>query len=104
MSTTLKQINKKKEALHEALASDKVVFGFWVYLMTDLLMFGVLFASASFIAAPAVLRTAIPRANPSLYITSALGITFPYIIIALLPILLIISTTFHNLGSISLFN
>lgn len=67
-------------------------------------MFGVLFASASFIAAPAVLRTAIPRANPSLYITSALGITFPYIIIALLPILLIISTTFHNLGSISLFN
>ena len=66
-------------------------------------MFGVLFASASFIAAPAVLRTGIPRANPSLYITSALGITFPYIIIALLPILLIISTTFHNLGSISLF-
>jgi len=67
-------------------------------------MFGVLFASASFIAAPAVLRVAIPKANPSLYITSSLGITFPYIIIALLPILLIISTTFHNLNSISLFS
>lgn len=30
---------------HEAKATDKVVFGFWVYLMTDLLMFAVLFAS-----------------------------------------------------------
>ena len=40
-------------------------------------MFGLLLASASFIAAPAVLRHAIPQANPSLYITSALGITFP---------------------------
>ena len=35
-------------------------------------MFGLLLASASFIAAPAVLRHAIPQANPSLYITSAL--------------------------------
>ena len=41
-------------------------------------MFGLLLASASFIAAPAVLRQAIPQAKPSLYITSALGITFPY--------------------------
>ena len=29
---------------HEAEANDKVMFGFWVYLMTDLLMFAVLFA------------------------------------------------------------
>lgn len=29
---------------HEAEANDRVVFGFWVYLMTDLLMFAVLFA------------------------------------------------------------
>src|SRR5258708_24796026 len=35
----------KAQALHETLADDKVVFGFWVYLMTDLLMFGVLFAT-----------------------------------------------------------
>lgn len=32
---------------HEAKATDKVVFGFWVYLMTDLLMFAVLFATYS---------------------------------------------------------
>jgi uncharacterized protein len=61
-------------------------------------MFGTLMASASFIAAPAIFRTAIPKANPSLYITSALGITFPYIVIALLPILLILSSTLHGAG------
>ena len=55
-------------------------------------MFGLLMASASFIAAPAVLRHAIPQAKPSLYITSALGITFPFNIIVTLPILFTIST------------
>lgn len=29
---------------HEAAANDRVKFGFWIYLMTDLLMFSVLFA------------------------------------------------------------
>lgn len=29
---------------HQAAADDRVMFGFWVYLMTDLLMFAVLFA------------------------------------------------------------
>ncbi|MDH3696729.1 MAG: sodium-dependent bicarbonate transport family permease [Nitrosopumilus sp.] len=68
-------------------------------------MFGLLLASASFIAAPAVLRHAIPQAKPSLYITSALGITFPYNIIVLLPIMFSISTLVHNGdGSIDLFN
>lgn len=33
-----------KEINHEEAANDKVLFGFWVYLMTDLLMFSVLFA------------------------------------------------------------
>jgi hypothetical protein len=62
-------------------------------------MFGTLMASASFIAAPAIFRTAMPKANPSLYITSALGITFPYIVIALLPILLILSSALHGVSS-----
>lgn len=30
---------------HEAEANDRAMFGFWVYLMTDLLMFSVLFAT-----------------------------------------------------------
>lgn len=29
---------------HEAAANERILFGFWVYLMTDLLMFAVLFA------------------------------------------------------------
>jgi len=66
-------------------------------------MFGLLLASASFIAAPAVLRHAIPQAKPGLYITSALGITFPYNIIVLLPILFIVSSALHNEGTIDLF-
>lgn len=65
-------------------------------------MYGLLFASASFIAAPAVLRHTIPQAKPSLYITSALGITFPYIIIILLPIMLTVSTMMHNLETTNL--
>lgn len=32
------------ETEHEAAATDRTMFGFWVYLMTDLLMFAVLFA------------------------------------------------------------
>ena len=67
-------------------------------------MFGLLLASASFIAAPAVLRHAIPQAKPSLYITSALGITFPYNIIVLLPIMFMVSSIVHNVESIDLFN
>jgi cytochrome o ubiquinol oxidase subunit 3 len=35
---------ENEKAHHEAAANDRVMFGFWVYLMTDLLMFAVLFA------------------------------------------------------------
>ncbi|MFN3953803.1 MAG: sodium-dependent bicarbonate transport family permease [Pararhodobacter sp.] len=38
----------------------------------------VLAASASYIAVPAAMRVALPRANPALYLTLALGITFPF--------------------------
>jgi cytochrome o ubiquinol oxidase subunit III len=32
---------------HEEQANDRTIFGFWVYLMTDLLMFAILFAAYS---------------------------------------------------------
>ena len=35
-------------------------------------------ASASYIAVPAAMRVALPKANPALYLTLALGITFPF--------------------------
>lgn len=41
-------------------------------------LFGVLTASASYIAVPAALRHALPQANPSIYVTLSLGVTFPF--------------------------
>jgi hypothetical protein len=41
------------------------------------LLFSILGASASYIAVPAAMRNAAPRANPSLYVPMALGLTFP---------------------------
>lgn len=35
-------------------------------------------ASASYIAAPAAVRLALPRANPAIYLTTSVGITFPF--------------------------
>lgn len=46
---------------------------------------GVLAASASYIAAPAACRVALPEANPSYYLTAALAITFPFNIILGIP-------------------
>ena len=37
-------VNNSQEISHEEAANDRVMFGFWVYLMTDLLMFAILFA------------------------------------------------------------
>lgn len=39
---------------------------------------GAMAGSASYIAAPAAVRVALPRANPAFYLTLALGITFPF--------------------------
>lgn len=47
---------------------------------------GTLAASASYIAAPAACRVALPEANPSYYLTSALAITFPFNITVGLPL------------------
>lgn len=46
---------------------------------------GVLSASASYIAAPAAVGIALPEANPSLSITSSLGITFPINLVIGIP-------------------
>lgn len=41
-------------------------------------LFMVLSASASYIAVPAAMRVALPEANPSVYLTLSLGVTFPF--------------------------
>jgi uncharacterized protein len=47
---------------------------------------GVLCASASYIAAPAAVRLALPDANPGYYLTASLGITFPFNLIIGIPL------------------
>jgi hypothetical protein len=44
-----------------------------------------LYASASYIAAPAAMRIAVPEANPALSIGAALGITFPFNLMVGIP-------------------
>jgi hypothetical protein len=43
-------------------------------------------ASASYIDAPAAVRATFPEANPSIYLTASLGITFPFMLLAGVPI------------------
>ena len=52
----------------------------------DAVLLMVLAASASYIAVPAVVRYAIPEADPSLYVSLSLGLTFPLNIVLGIPI------------------
>jgi hypothetical protein len=48
---------------------------------------GAVAASSSYIDAPAAVRATFPEANPSIYLTSSLGITFPFMLILGVPII-----------------
>lgn len=52
----------------------------------DAVLLMVLAASASYIAVPAVVRYAIPEAEPSLYVSLSLGLTFPLNIVLGIPL------------------
>jgi hypothetical protein len=52
----------------------------------DALLFTVLCASASYIAVPAAMRVALPKANPSLYLPMSLALTFPFNIALGIPL------------------
>lgn len=52
----------------------------------DMLLFAILGAGASYIAVPAAFKTAVPEANPGVYLPMALGITFPINIIVGIPL------------------
>ncbi|MFT4550193.1 MAG: hypothetical protein ACI8XO_000671 [Verrucomicrobiales bacterium] len=49
---------------------------------------GAMVGSASYIAAPAAVRIALPTASPGIYLTLALGITFPFNLIVGIPLFL----------------
>lgn len=55
-------------------------------------IFAILAASASYIAVPAAMRLAAPKADPGLYLPMALGVTFPFNITVGMPIYFLIIT------------
>jgi hypothetical protein len=76
------------------------VFGAVIAWITGLSIGGAtvlatLAASASYIAAPAAMRIAVPEANPTLYLTAALGITFPFNLLAGIPLYHWLATVFR---------
>lgn len=56
----------------------------------DRFIFAILAASASYIAVPAAMRLAAPKADPGLYIPMALGITFPFNVTLGMPLFYLI--------------
>jgi hypothetical protein len=58
-------------------------------------IFGLLCASASYIAAPAAVRIAIPEANPTYYLTASLAIAFPFNVTIGLPLYLTIAQNLY---------
>ncbi len=59
---------------------------------TALLM--TLAASASYIAVPAAMRVALPEANPSIYLTLSLGVTFPFNLTVGIPLYATVAAAF----------
>ncbi len=58
-------------------------------------LFGVMAASASYIAAPAAVRLALPDANPALSLAAAIGVTFPFNLAVTIPLLAAIAGFVH---------
>ena len=62
--------------------------------VTNRFIFAVLAASASYIAVPAAVKIAVPKANPGLFIPMALAVTFPINITIGLPLYLWVVSNF----------
>ncbi|MGB7183139.1 MAG: sodium-dependent bicarbonate transport family permease, partial [Burkholderiaceae bacterium] len=54
----------------------------------------VLAASASYIAVPAAMRVALPEADPGIYLTLSLGVTFPFNLTIGIPLYLALANAF----------
>lgn len=60
--------------------------GFITTELGDRFIFAILAASASYIAVPAAMKIAVPKANPGLYLPMALAVTFPFNITVGMPL------------------
>lgn len=61
--------------------------------------FGVLCASASYIAVPAAMRMALPEADPGIYLTMSLSITFPFNILVNIGLITALAVTLAGGGA-----
>lgn len=69
--------------------------GHWVGLGPGgSMLLGVLAGSASYIAAPAAMRLSLPEANPTLYLTASLAVTFPFNLTVGLPLYYVVAKSF----------
>ncbi|MGL4974934.1 MAG: sodium-dependent bicarbonate transport family permease, partial [Bosea sp. (in: a-proteobacteria)] len=67
------------------------LIGVWLGTLAGLgvggaFVLGAICASASYIDAPAACRAALPKANPGIYLTASLGVTFPFNLLIGLPL------------------
>ncbi len=72
------------------------VLAIWLGMMAGLSIAGAsvlaaMVSSGSYIAAPAAVRIALPKANPTIYLTASLGITFPFNITLGIPLYYLIA-------------
>jgi hypothetical protein len=76
-----------------------LAFGIGMPIVNGVLgvVLGAITASASYIDAPAAVRAALPQANPSIYLTSSLGITFPFNLLIDLPVYYQLASWLHGL-------
>lgn len=63
-----------------------VISGLFIHDTGNRFIFAILAASASYIAVPAAMQLAAPKADPGLYIPMALGVTFPVNITVGMPL------------------
>ena len=74
-----------------------VLFGVWAGLsIGGATILGTMAASASYIAAPPAVRMTLPEANPTYYLTASLAITFPFNIVAGIPIYYQLANWIHS--------
>ena len=72
----------------------------WIFGLSEggTMLLAVLYASCSYIAAPAAMRLAVPDADPALSLGASLGVTFPFNIFIGVPIYWEMSHWFHSIA------
>ena len=72
----------------------------WIFGLSEggTMLLAVLYASCSYIAAPAAMRISVPDADPAVSIGASLGVTFPFNIFLGVPIYWEMSVWFHSIA------